>query len=217
MISIPGVPSLAVAVDFGPVSLALTDNLAGLGSPFTQWGIYKNGAPVIVFDTVLNFDFKRDWSLATHPIEGGGFADYNKVAIPYSAHIKFAAGGSRENRAALIQSVANIAGSLELYEVVTPEVVYPRVNVQHYDYSRAAGNGVGMIVIDVWLLEVRITSSSGGSSSASDNAPPGSAAVPTSSSPTGGNSNVQAPSGAYPVNGGTVEAPTVTSLPSGTL
>jgi hypothetical protein len=39
--------------------------------------------------------------------------------------------------------------------VVTPETVYPSCNVEHYDYTRKADAGLGILVIDVWLVEIR--------------------------------------------------------------
>jgi hypothetical protein len=62
---------------------------------------------------------------------------------------------------------------------VTPEQVYSSVNITHYDYRRTSTNGVGLLTVDVWGTQVRVT---------------GDAAF----------SQTQAPSGADPVNGGVV-------------
>jgi hypothetical protein len=87
----------------------------------------------------------------------------------------------------LLDSVAAIAGDLNLYNVRTPEATYADVNVVHYDYRRTARNGVGLIEVDVWVREVRVTGLS-----------------------TFGNTAL--PSGADPANLGTVSAAPVTKV-----
>src|SRR6185437_3575362 len=47
-------------------------------------------------------------------------------------------------------------GGFESYDkVITPEVVYIGVNVERYDYRRSATNGLGLMIVDVGLLEIR--------------------------------------------------------------
>ena len=154
----PGVPPLIGGVSIQLPPLLTADTILGYGANAAQqWGVFLGGAPVIVFDTFVSIDYRQGWSTSDYPIEQGGFESYNKVQIPFDVRVKFAAGGSEENRAALLASVAAIAGDLKLYSVVTPEKVYTSVNVQHYDYHRTSTNGVGMITIEMWLLEIRTT------------------------------------------------------------
>lgn len=146
-----------------------------------QWGIYLGGVPVVVADTVTAFDYKAEEVVADYPLERGSFESYDKVDRPWEARFQFVAGGSEANRSALLASADAVLGTLELYDVVTPEIVYRRGNVTRYDYRRTTANGVGLIVVDVMLQEVRIQGAKGTSAA-------------------------QSPSGADPEHGGAVDS-----------
>lgn len=157
---VPGVPPLLrnPNVAIAAISLLVRDALAFfLGSGPTQWGIFKNGFPVVLADSVISFDYKQDWSLSDYPVEQGKFETYNKVNSPFHTRVRFSSGGDESTRSNFIESIAAIAGTTDLFDVVTPEKVYQGVNVAHYDYRRTAASGLGLIVVDVWLLEVRDT------------------------------------------------------------
>lgn len=160
--NLPGVPPLVNRLASALPQL-LTADVVNAGALFqSRWGLFSTGgAPVITFDTFVSIDFRKGWVLADFPLEQGAFQSYDKVQTPFDVRIKFASGGTLQNRESLLQSVDAIAGDLNLYTVVTPEAVYNNVNVQHYDYRRTATNGNGLITIELWLLEVR--TASGGS------------------------------------------------------
>jgi len=156
--SIPGVPAVPSSVTLiTDVTLLVADVIsffAGFGR--SPWGIFLNGVQVVEADSVVSMGYKQDWAISTFPTEQGGFQSYNKVDTPFSIRLRFASGGSRENRQALIDSLEEIGGTLTLYDVVTPEAVYASVNIQGYDYNRAA-NTVGLLQADVRVTEVRVT------------------------------------------------------------
>lgn len=141
-----------------------------------QWGIFKGGTAVIKAESVGEFGIKKEWTISDYPVEEGGFQSYNKVYIPFDARIQFRAGGSVENREALLKSVEDIAGDLQLYDVQMPEKVYQSVNVVHYDLRRKFDNGLGILIIDVYLEEVRDTADAEFSTPAPD---PSSSAPPS--------------------------------------
>ena len=152
------------------IALLTADTYVGsANSP--QWGIFQNGIPVVTADNVVSQEFKSEFILADFPVEGGSFESYDKVYIPYDVRFRFSAGGSQANRTALLQSIAAIAGNLQLYDAVSPD-----------DYRRTSEHGVGLIIVDVWLSEVR---------------------------PAGGNStDTASPTSAPPINNGTVQPTT---------
>lgn len=165
----PGVPPVARAPGSYSVSLLTGDNFQP--GTFTQnWGLYQGGSPVITADTVVDMTYRQDWSICNYPLEQGAFESYNKVQMPFDIRMRFAAGGSLANREALLASIAAIAGTLNLYSAVMPESVYPNVNVMHYDFRRTSVNGLGLMVIDVWCQEIRVTTQSAGSAVASPSA-----------------------------------------------
>lgn len=181
----PGVPAIPRPPGIVPSTLSLLANdlIAGFLSSIyaSRWGIFKNGLPVIVPNSIVSLDYKRDWTLSSYPVEEGGFQSYNKVETPFETRVRISSGTSAADRTDLLTQVDNIAGTLDLYDVVTPEFVHQSVNIHHYDYQRTATNGAGLIVIDLWLTEIRVTS-------------------------TTSFINTKQPSGANPVSGGQVQA-----------
>lgn len=181
--NVPGVPPLLRA--FLPVLNTIQplsfDTFGGFGfSPAPQWGIFKNGQPVVTADSVQRIEYRQDWDMLDYPLEQGAFESYNKVNGPFEAKVRFATGGTEADRQALLSSIEAIASTLEFYDVVTPEKIYQSTNIVHFDYSRTAANGVGLLQVDVWLLEIRVNA-------------------------TAQFSNTQADASADPVNDGTVQ------------
>lgn len=185
--NVPGVPALSGYSTSG-IILATADTAFTVAHALTpQWGIYYQGIPVIASSiasqlglgaivsslnaisqafgitvdsqfSAVDFEYKQDWTVADYPVEQGGFQSYDKVQHPFDVRMRMAAGGSEANRQALLNIVEDSANSLNLYDVVTPEQTYSSCNITHYDYRRTATNGVGLIVIDLWLIEIRVTS-----------------------------------------------------------
>lgn len=158
--SFKGLPPLSKQdlANFAPaIAYALVD---GAGLPQTLagpiWGIFDaSGNPVIAADTVLGVEYLNEWRISDYPQEDGAFASYNKVATPFDVRMRFACGGTQAAREAFLAQVTAAAGSLDLYNAVTPEAVYANANIVHTDYRRETRNGATLIVVDVWLQEVR--------------------------------------------------------------
>lgn len=152
-----GLPPLPASVSvFTSAVLLAADAIASFIGIFPErWGIFLDGEPVVLADNVLTMEFRQDYRLSTYPQEGGAFATYNKVAMPFQAKLRFSTGGSLSDRQAFQQSIEAIAGDTNLYDVVTPEKIYQSCNVVHFELRRAAENA-GLLSIDVWLEEVRI-------------------------------------------------------------
>jgi hypothetical protein len=161
MSSIPGLPGLPRDVNvFDDVSMLVSDAVSLLGFGAPQWGLFQDGEPVVVADNVVAFDFREDYRISKAPLEGGAFASYNKVQIPFGIVLRFSAGGSLANRQALLESIDAIIGSLDLFDAVTPEKTYSSVNPTHRDYHRSAENGQGLLVVDLHCELVNQTAES---------------------------------------------------------
>jgi len=159
---VPGVPPLPVPIGFiapAPPAL-LTADVPGLALPPAdpvQWGIFhQGGAPVVAADSVVSFEYKQDWLVSDYPIEKGQFESYNKVLVPFDVRVRYASGASDADRTSLLKSIDAAANSLEIFDVYTPERVFQSVSIQHYDFRRSSRNGVGLIVVDVWCVQVRL-------------------------------------------------------------
>ena len=202
--NVDGIPAVAFAPGFGASIALVSADVLGLplfGSIGTQWGIFRQGRPVVVCDNVAAFDHKADWAISDYPVEGGQFQSFNKVTIPYDVRMVFTAGGTEANRTALLNSLRAIAGDLKFYDAVSPEAVYTPVNLVHVDYRRTAQNGVGLIAVSVWCRQVRqVASSTTGAAGGAD------ASGTDTPSAAGGIGDAASPSGADQANGGVVQA-----------
>lgn len=142
----PGVPILA---DSGPEVQA---DIA------QQWGLYdQSGLPAVLADNVQSLEVTLEAQISDFPVENGGFASYNKVIRPFDVRIAMTKGGSVEDRQAFVQQVQDAWQSLELFNVVTPEVVYLDVNVVGVRRLVESDRGVGLMMLDVSLRKVRQT------------------------------------------------------------
>lgn len=188
-----GIPSLLgqvtnVVNDVKLVSADVANVLGMFGPP--KWGIFNNdGSLALEPDSIISVDFKRDWKLPNYPQEQGAFESYNKVTMPFDARMRMTKGGTDAERSAFLDAVDSAADSLMLYQVVMPEVSYPSANIVNYSYQRTSTNGVGLLTVDLWLLEVRVTA-------------------------TAAFANTAAPSGSDPVSDGSVQTQTPTSSQS---
>lgn len=162
--SFPGIPPLLNKISQLETKVVLLaadavriKNLFGGRPP--QWGIYKDGQAAVIADSVKSLDVKYDWNIADYPMEKGSFQTYNKVRRPKEVQITLVKGGTDAARLKFLQQIASIASSLDMFDVYMPEAIIPNVNVQHYDYKRTSTNGVGLLAVDIWLIEVLVSTS----------------------------------------------------------
>lgn len=157
--NVPGVPSLTSYLA-SAVTLLVADTIGLISSILfgPQWGIFLNGVPVLVADSTVSFEFRQDFPISDYPTEQGGFQSYNKVQLPADIRMRVAAGGSEFKRQAFLDSIDRVINTTDLYDVVTPEKVYLSYCFTHRDFRRSATNGVGLIIVDLWLTEVRVSS-----------------------------------------------------------
>jgi len=183
-----GIPALLSQVNNieNTVSLLTSDVQSVLGMfAGPTWGIGFNGVFQIIPDSIVSVEYKKDWRVPNYPQEQGAFQTYNKVTMPYDARVQMTKGGTVAERQEFLNAIEAAAGSLNLYDIVMPEITYQNANIIHYDYRRTSTNGVGLLTVDIWLLEVRVTATTAFASTAQ-------------------------PSGASPVNDGNVQAQTPT-------
>lgn len=166
----PGVPSVNFAETAGAALSYLVSDVAGIygGAGQSQrWGIYRNGAPVVIADNVIEVGYRNSWTIADYPIEEGAFESYDKVSSSFQTRVTFSTGGTLADRTALITSIEAIMSDLNLYQVVMPEKVLINCNVSRVDYDRRGGGGAGMLVVNVGLEEIRVKAAAVGSNTAS--------------------------------------------------
>lgn len=163
---LPGVPPVfrnATNNNIQPVPGAVSDGpgVSTAANVTPQWGIYNSdGNQVLVPDSVVALDdFLHEFIVSDFPIEEGSFGSFNKVAKPFEGRFIFNKGGTQADRSEFLDILEAIVRDLELYTLVTPEIVYPNVNVQAYRYRRRADNGYQLISVEIRLVEIRVAAS----------------------------------------------------------
>lgn len=162
---LPGVPPLkrdVLAAVAAAVAALTADSLSVVTRlPPARWGLFtRTGVLALNADSVLAFDYRKDYAIATYPVEGGGFQSYDKVEKPFDIRLSLTKGGSESDRAQFLTEVERIVAGIELYTVVTPEAIYDGVNPVAYDQRRSARGGATLLQIDLLLSQVRETARS---------------------------------------------------------
>lgn len=138
----------------------LVTSLIG-GDDVIEWGIFKDGFIVLEPDSFLALDMRQDWSVPDYPIEDGSFENYNKVQLPFATRVRMAVGdedpGAKQEFLAILNQIAD---DTELYDVVTPDEIYESVNIVHKELRRSNVRGASMLLVDIWLQQIRVSASS---------------------------------------------------------
>jgi hypothetical protein len=179
---LPGVPQLVRSLQFPAGPPPIVGAAIALGrlwqSLFTQplWAIYKQAeeqptetdegvetvtvvadrTPVVVPDSFLAFSYRNEYSVSDYPVQRGAFMSYNKVANPFEAAVRLSKGGSLQERKAFLESLDAIVGTLDLYDILTPEKTYIGVNVLRWELARQGVKGAYFFAeVDVYFREIR--------------------------------------------------------------
>lgn len=177
----PGVPQLLRSPQFPPAPSPVLGAVIAIGrlwqSLFSQpvWAIYKQPEPtetsedgietvtvtaerqpVVVPDSFLEFGYRTEYNVSDYPVQRGGFASYDKVANPYEAFVRMSKGGSQQQRAKFLADIDAIVGTLDLYDIVTPEKTYIGVNVLRHEVTRRGAQGAFFLTeVDLYFREIR--------------------------------------------------------------
>jgi hypothetical protein len=167
--SLPGVPPFLGTV---PLPALLTaDGFIGTGlSTGTQWGIFSaTGSPILTVDSVASVEYARDYRISDYPQEQGAFFSYNKVQTPFQGKVGFLL---NQSRFSFLNQIEAQLASLNFVTLVTPEITYPSANLTHYDFRRTSRNGVTMVLVTVWVEEVRVVTATTLANAQGNNAQP---------------------------------------------
>ncbi len=155
---VPGVPSLA-SYAASSIALLIADAInIVFGAPQSLWGIFLDGEVVLESDSMVSFDLRQDLPTSDYQIEEGSFQSYDKVQLPTEIRVRVSAGGDLARRQRFLQSIDAVMNTTDLYDIVTPEAVYLNYNFTHRDFRRQSDQGNGLIVVDLWMTEIRESS-----------------------------------------------------------
>lgn len=111
---------------------------------------------VVEADSVLDFGYRNEVDIPDFPIQDGGFANYNRVNLPFEASVRLSKGGSETDRYTFLNQIEAIMNSLELYQIITPEHVYKDVNPIRFELiRRGAGGAYFLTEVDIFFREIR--------------------------------------------------------------
>ena len=149
-------------------------------------GLTGGGKPVITPDSVISLEWHGEERISDYPVENGGFASFNKVAVPYDLRIVMTcaglnyvqsaltkvtqqldqaltslglAFGQPMGRDAFLSALDSMLNSTQCYDVVTPDKVYKNVNLVSYSHAKKHDEGATMIVAELIFREVRTSAS----------------------------------------------------------
>lgn len=141
--------------------LGTGDDIGAQADSASSWGLFdSDGQAVITPDSFLGVEYRNSSRISNYPLEQGAFESYNKVANPFDLVVGMACGGDIAQRADFLATAKQLAQSMDLYTLVTPEEVFESVNIERYDYARKAHNGAGLIIINFYLTEIRVNTES---------------------------------------------------------
>lgn len=123
----------------------------------TVYGLFDvtTNQPIFDFDTFVDFKLEGEMKVSDFAVEQGAFATYNKVAHPYTIHVKLAVTDTADRRHAFLTGLDSVMKSTRLMNVVTQDATYLNMTLSKYSYSRTKESGWGKVVADLTLIEVR--------------------------------------------------------------
>lgn len=141
-------------------ALNLSDSIGGLNNVPDTYGIYHpSGVIALVVDTVLGVTVNASSKIASHPVQGGAFASYNKVQESDKITLKVARSANGNNakqlRKNFLEFLEKYKQGTDVYNIVTPHAVYKNMCLTAYNYRFESGGAVSMIVAELQLEEVR--------------------------------------------------------------
>lgn len=160
----PGVPSIPRTSAGSPsinISMAPTQPLI-IASQELIWGIFSAVDGSAFFTpsvdgtlSTYSFDYSRQSTVSTFPVETGSFVSYDKIWTPANPVVTLAFSGSDSDKTALLNALETACLGTSLWIVITPDAEYDGYTIARYSYRRMSNKGATMLLIDVMLEEVK--------------------------------------------------------------
>lgn len=114
-----------------------------------------NGQRVIAFTSFLSADIRADGQVVSAPVEEGSFASYNKTNGPLEIHVALGIQGDDAALQEALDTLSTLQAGTQLVSLVTPNAEYPDLNLESFNYSRKRENGLGVLFVELSLVEVK--------------------------------------------------------------
>ncbi|MDC9591042.1 hypothetical protein PSI23_17555 [Xenorhabdus sp. XENO-10] len=150
------------------------------------YGIYyasgsnKGGKPFSP-TSFISVETGKEATIATAPLEKGGYSSYNKVQRPGEVRVTFTIEGwtgfsgaipnltnlSLTSRADVLETLDKMIASAETYDIETPDTTYTSYDLTKYDYRIRSESGVTLLIVNAVfqaVMDVAEVKVSGGKS-----------------------------------------------------
>lgn len=123
---------------------------------YGNWSLYnEDGTQAVPFDTFFSVEVSNEAKVTQYPTEPNQFASYNKVQSPGAVSVTVGLTGGAIDRASVLLALEELVQSTDLLSIVTPEKTYTDYNLESYDYTRVAEEGVDRLKVNLRLVEVQ--------------------------------------------------------------
>lgn len=150
--------------------MALNDVLSGISTGgaiaqiWTDWSQAQSYAildaedfsELVAFDGLMSLEYHCEGEVVSAPIEMGSFSSYNKVKAPDKIRAQLAIQGEDDVLQNAIDSLQRIQMDTTLIEFCTPIQEYRNFTLESFDFSQTVQNGLGILYVDINLVEVRL-------------------------------------------------------------
>ena len=140
----------------------VTNTFAGISNTLKslidlrEWGVFdQDGNLLAEAHSFVSLDVSDSAHIPSYPMETGGFISYNKVAAPSIHHIKMNHQGDVDSRSEFWRAIDEARQSIDLFNIVTPEVVYLDANITGVRREVSSTHGITLAVAEIELTEVR--------------------------------------------------------------
>ncbi len=121
-----------------------------------KWSINNSsGERVVEFTSFISMDLRDEYNVVTSPVEEGSFASYNKVATPLEIDCSLGIEWDETTLNLARDPLNELAASTDIVSLVTPETEYYNLNLKSVSYRRKREDGLGVLWLDLKLVEVR--------------------------------------------------------------
>lgn len=154
---LPGASLLPAAV-LNVVSL-IARNLPNLNPPAPIYAIVNAATfvPLTVPDSWLEIAPRfSEYQVPDYPIEGGGFAAYNKVRRPDQIDVTLVKTGPDLSRATWLEAIRQQiqADPLALYHIVTPQGIFQNQTIVRGSFQTRQDRGSNKLYLDMQFSEI---------------------------------------------------------------
>lgn len=115
----------------------------------------ESGSRLIDFTSYISDDWRHDGKVLTSPIEEGGLASYNKINQPLAGYVTLALQGTTDETQRALTTLEKLRKEVTKFSIVTPDYEYKNMTLESYSRTRQSTDGASLLVVELYVVEVR--------------------------------------------------------------